>query len=90
MGVGETVLKYQVSEAVNGGKKNILLNMAGVGRTDSSGIGALVAIRNTVDRSQGKLVLLNPQKALIDLLTMTRLKQYFSIYVDEASALAAF
>jgi len=67
--------------------KLLVINLEGVNFIDSSGLGLLVAARNSVDKNSGKLHLcaLPPQvKKTFD---QTNLTNYFSIFATEQDAL---
>jgi anti-sigma B factor antagonist len=72
------------------GKKRILLNLAGVGYIDSSGIGELVSSYTAIGKDGGQLKLLNLTQKLQDLLTITKLLTVFDVYESEAEALNSF
>ena len=76
--------------ALEQGHQWLLLNCAQLGFIDSSGLGDLVAAHAAVVRRGGVARLLNPPKALSDLLFRTRLDALLDVYHDEASALASF
>ncbi|WP_257304994.1 anti-sigma factor antagonist [Geothrix campi] len=67
--------------------KLLVINLEGVSFIDSSGLGLLVAARNSVDKSGGKLhlsCLPAPVKKTFD---QTNLTNYFSIFATEQDAL---
>ena len=72
------------------GKKNILLNLGGVGYIDSSGIGELVSSYTAINKEGGQLKLLSLTQKLRDLLTITKLLTVFDAYETEAEALSNF
>ncbi len=72
------------------GKKNLLLNLAGVGYIDSSGIGELVSCYTAINKEGGQLKLLSLTQKLQDLLTITKLLTVFDAYDAEAEALSNF
>jgi len=72
------------------GKKNILLNLAGVGYIDSSGIGELVSSYTAINKDGGHLKLLSLTEKLRDLLTITKLLTVFDAYETESEALDSF
>lgn len=69
---------------------NLILNMANVDYVDSTGLGAMVMIANTVKRNGGKIKLLNMNKRNIELLVMTKLATIFEIFNDELDAINSF
>src|SRR5213078_1734951 len=90
IGEGSVALRMAIRRLLEEGKKKILLNLAGVGYIDSSGIGELVSSYTAIDREEGQLKLLNLTQKLQDLLTITKLLTVFDSYDDEAEALSTF
>ena len=83
-------LRSAVRRLLEEGKKKILLNLAGVGYIDSSGIGELVSSYTAINKEGGQLKLLSLTQKLRDLLTITKLLTVFDAYDDEAEALENF
>src|SRR5437868_12044239 len=90
IGEGSVSLRSAICRLIEEGKKKILLNLAGVGYVDSSGIGELVSSYTTINREGGQLKLLKLTQKITDLLTITRLLTVFDVYDDEAEALNSF
>jgi anti-sigma B factor antagonist len=90
IGEGSVALRSAVRRLLEEGKKNILLNLAGVGYIDSSGIGELIANYTTVGRGGGQLKLLNLTDKVQDLLVITKLLTVFDVYESESEALSSF
>ena len=90
IGEGSVALRSAVRRLVEENKKKILLNLAGVGYVDSSGIGELVSSFSSVSREGGQLKLLNLTQKIQDLLAITKLLTVFDVYEDESSAVSAF
>src|SRR5437868_347308 len=90
IGEGSVALRSAVRRLIEEGKKKILLNLAGVGYVDSSGIGELVSSYTTINREGGQLKLLKLTQKIKDLLTITKLLTVFDVYDDEAEALNSF
>lgn len=90
MGQGSIALRESVRALVDGGKKKILLNLAGVNYVDSSGIGELIANYTTLSKVGGQLKLLNLTDRIQNLLVITKLLTVFDVYEDEAEALNSF
>ena len=83
-------LKQAIRSLVEQDEKKVLLNMAGVTRIDSSGLGELVAGYATVSKSRGDLKLVNLSGRLVELMTITKLHTVFDVFDDEAAAVASF
>jgi anti-sigma B factor antagonist len=90
IGEGSVALRSAVRRLLEEGKKNILLNLAGVGYIDSSGIGELVSSYTAINKEGGQLKLLSLTQKLQDLLTITKLLTVFDAYDTEADALSNF
>ena len=90
IGEGSVALRSTVRRLLEEGKKNILLNLAGVGYIDSSGIGELVSSYTAINKEGGQLKLLSLTQKLRDLLTITKLLTVFDAYDTEAEALSNF
>ena len=67
--------------------KLLVVNLDGVSFIDSSGLGLLVAARNSVDKSGGKLHLSCLPPAVKKTFDQTNLTNYFSIFATEQDAL---
>jgi len=90
IGEGSVALRSAVRRLLEERKKNILLNLAGVGYIDSSGIGELVSSYTAIKNQEGQLKLLSLTEKLRDLLTITKLLTVFDAYETEADALSNF
>jgi len=90
IGEGSIALRSAIRRLLEEGKKKILLNLAGVGYIDSSGIGELVSSYTTINKGVGQLKLLSLTQKLQDLLTITKLLTVFDVYDTEAEALASY
>jgi len=90
IGEGSVALRTAIRRLLGEGKNKILLNLAGVGYIDSSGIGELVSSYTAIGKEGGQLKLLNLTQKLQDLLTITMLLTVFDVYESEAEALNSF
>ncbi|HEX7530194.1 MAG TPA: STAS domain-containing protein [Pyrinomonadaceae bacterium] len=90
IGEGSVALRSAVRRLLEERKKNILLNLAGVGYIDSSGIGELVSSYTAIKNQEGQLKLLSLTEKLRDLLTITKLLTVFDAYETESDALSNF
>ena len=90
MGEGSISLRNAIRGLAEGGKKKILLNLAGVKNVDSSGIGELIANYTSITRDGGQLKLLSLTEKIRDLLVITKLLTVFDSYESEPEALSSF
>jgi anti-sigma B factor antagonist len=90
IGEGDVVLREKVTELLDGGRQNIILNLGKVSYMDSAGIGELVACYKRAKEKEGTVKLLNPSGKVYDLLQLTKLEEVFETYKDEKEALVSF
>ena len=90
IGAGDSQLREVITNALNSGKNNVLLDMSGVTTIDSSGIGELVGSYTTVTNRGGKLKLLHLPAKLNELLHVTQLITVFEVYENEQEAVKSF
>ena len=72
------------------GHDKLVVDLTKVPLIDSSALGAIVTTLKSCQKSGGKLVLLNPQKAVQEVLEVTHLATVIEIYDTEESARGAF
>jgi len=82
-------MREAIDEAIEGGAKNILLNMQRVSKIDSSGIGELVAAHNRITDAGGRLLLVSLSDRLGTLLQITNLMGVLETYEDIEDALSS-
>jgi anti-sigma B factor antagonist len=83
-------LRDRVAELSAAGKRNVILNLAGVDYIDSTGLGALVICATSLRKNGGSLKLLALNRRNIELLVMTKLATVFEIFTDEQDAVNSF
>jgi anti-anti-sigma factor len=75
---------------IAGSKTNIVIDMTGVNFISSIGIRHLVMAAKTVTRASRKLILLDPNPMVTDVLVTTGLSDFLPIVRSEDEARAAF
>lgn len=90
IGSGDVKIRELIDESLAAGKKNIVLDLAGVSTIDSSGIGEMVACYTTVTKRGGHLKLLRLSPKINDILQVTQLITVFDVFDDEAEAVRSF
>jgi anti-anti-sigma factor len=71
---------------IEGGRKDLVIDLAAVPFVDSAGIGALAATLNLIQAAGGKLVLLSAQHRVLDMLNRLRLRKLFTFSDDRTLA----
>jgi anti-sigma B factor antagonist len=70
--------KTEMTDIVNGGAKNLVLDMAAVKMIDSSGLGTLVSILKLMG-GQGNIVIRGATPSVLGLFKLTRMDRVFTI-----------
>lgn len=90
--IGEEVgaLREKIREILDGGNKNILINLSNVTYIDSTGVGALVGSFTTIRNQGGQMKLSNLSQRVRDILLVTKLLTVFDVYENEADGAKSF
>ena len=80
----------QIQELLDGGTKNLAINLAEVPYADSYGVGGLVTAYNLVRQAGGRVKFFAASTRLDHTLERLRLDTVFELYEDEASAVSSF
>ena len=81
-------VRQKLLEIIEQGKGKLILDLAQVGFMDSSGLSVLVSAFKATRAKGGDVALLHLNSTVRSLIELTRLQQIFSIFDDEATALA--
>lgn len=76
-------LRNCVKQMLNDGIVNIILEMSEVGSVDSSGIGFLAALHNSLKKAGGELQVRDLSKDIFEFFTALRLHTHFKISAKE-------
>jgi anti-sigma B factor antagonist len=90
LGESTGLLRDNLRQLFAQGSRKIILNMARVGYVDSAGLGELVGLYTTAKNQGAAIKLLNVQKKLSDLLSITKLHTVFEAYDNEMLAISSF
>ena len=90
IGVGDVALREAVTEALEAGARNMVVNLSGVSTIDSSGIGELVSAFTTVKNRGGQLKLCSLPPKVTDILQITQLISVFEVHDNEQEAVSSF
>jgi anti-sigma B factor antagonist len=83
-------LRDKISNLIEQGVRNVVLNLQGVDYIDSTGLGAVVMTSTNMRKSGGVIKLLNLNRRNVELLVMTKLATVFEIFTDEQDAVNSF
>jgi anti-sigma B factor antagonist len=82
-------LKDYLLQLIEGGGKQIIVQLEHVRFIDSSGLGALLSGNKHIIAKSGKLALTNIQKQVLSMFELTRLNRVFDIYANLNEALSS-
>ncbi|MEM1056898.1 MAG: STAS domain-containing protein [Bacteroidota bacterium] len=85
-----SVLHERLRQLRTDGQKQFVVDLNGVERMNSSGLGMLIGALTIVRNAGGNLVLANVHERVHQLLTVTQLLSVFSIFEDVPVAAASF
>ena len=89
-GVGDEALRQSINEHVVEGHQKILINLSGVSRIDSTGIGQLVASIKMANRFGSTIKLVRIGSKVRHILNLSRLLPLLDFYEAEDDALESF
>jgi anti-sigma B factor antagonist len=90
IGSGDVALREAIDQAVNNGEKQLLVDLGGVSKMDSSGLGELVAAHNTVTAEGGTIKLANIPSKLYNIMGVAQIISVFDVFDDVDEALGTF
>ena len=90
IGAGDVALRDTIEKASESGTAKLLVDLQGVSKMDSSGLGELIAAHNTVTEHGGKIRLMNLPSKLYGVLGATQIVSVFDVFDDEHEAVASF
>jgi len=90
LGDPATQLGQKIRQALEGGRRQLVVNLADVVYIDSAGMGTLVDATMAARKSGGQLKLASIPRKVRDLLEATNLFRVLQVHPDEAAALASF
>jgi len=90
IGEASNTLKHEIDEQKRNGAGNIILDLSAVPLMDSTALGKIIKALASLKKEGMRLVLLNPQEAVSNVLRITRLDTIFEVYYDEQKAISTF
>ncbi|WP_158944537.1 STAS domain-containing protein [Granulicella sp. S190] len=90
LGASVNALRAKMENLAAHGGRQFVLNLTGVTRMDSSGVGLLVMILSSTKEAGGSLKLVNPSKQVTQVLKMCNLLPLFEVFDEEQAAISSF
>ena len=83
-------LRNEVKNLIDDGSKKFVVNLKGVPWINSTGLGALMAVYTSIQRSEGVLKLCHVSDRIQSLFMITKLLTIFDTYPSEQEAIDSF
>ena len=90
IGNGDVALREAIDQVVAEGATNLVLDVQGVSRIDSSGLGELVAAHKRLTNLGGQLSLARMSSNLLNVVGATQIVSILDVFGTEEEALASF
>ncbi len=90
IGSGDVLLRDTIDGALGSGAKSILVDLKGVSKMDSSGLGELVAAHNTVTSKGGKIKLVNIPSKIYSIFGVAQIISVMDVFDDIDEAVGSF
>jgi anti-sigma B factor antagonist len=86
--VFEQTLRYLATDLIEGGERQLIINLANVTYLDNSGLGQLCWIYTLLQSRGGEMALVHPSARIKELLSITKLDTVFQSFDSESEAIA--
>ena len=81
--------KGEITQLVEGGHRNVILDLAGVPWINSTGLGILITGYHSVKAADGKMMICNVKERVLSIFYISQLENIFDVYETREEALAA-
>lgn len=85
-----TEVRSAIDALIEGGERNVVLNLEGLRFIDSGGISFLMDMRERLPRLGGEMVISSPSKLFQSTITAIKADEMFRIFPDDDAAVAYF
>lgn len=90
LGDGAEMLRNSVNTLTGQGRVKLVFQLEGVPFVDSAGLGEIVRTHTAAKRLSGALKLVKPTQRIVDLLTITKVRNILEVFDSEDAALKSF
>lgn len=87
---GDLVFRGKIHELLDKGCRKVVLNLAGLTKIDSAGVGMLAAKLKMARQAHSDVKLVNLTPAMSRLLGMMKILTHFEVFDDEEDAVRSF
>jgi len=89
-GQEDSLLNEEIRRALGSGKTRLVIDLGGVDKIDSAGLGTLLYARAELRRAGGGLTLANLHPAHMEVFLIAKLETVFDVYGSELDAVNSF
>ena len=82
--------KEEIAKLVEGGYKNVILDMSGVPWINSTGLGILITGYHSIKAAEGTMKICNVKERVLSIFYISQLENIFDVYETLDEALAAY
>jgi anti-sigma B factor antagonist len=82
--------KNEVTSVLDGGFKNVILDLSGVPWINSTGLGILITGYHSVKAAEGVMKICSVKERVLSIFYISQLQNIFDVYATKEEALAAF
>jgi anti-sigma B factor antagonist len=84
------MFKTEIKELVDGGFRNVVLDLGEVPWINSTGLGILITAHHTVKAASGTMKICNVKERVLSIFYVSQLERVFEVHPDRETALASF
>lgn len=81
--------KGEIAGLVEGGHKNVILDLSGVPWINSTGLGILITGYHSIKAAEGKMLICNVKERVLSIFYISQLENIFDVYESREEALKA-
>ncbi|MEN8006559.1 MAG: STAS domain-containing protein [Candidatus Krumholzibacteriota bacterium] len=81
--------KEEIASVVEGGYKNVILDMSGVPWINSTGLGILITGYHSIKAAEGAMMICNVKERVLSIFYISQLENIFDVYETREEAMKA-
>jgi len=81
--------KEEIAKVIEGGNKNVILDMSGVPWINSTGLGILITGYHSIKAAKGSMMICNVKERVLSIFYISQLENIFDVYETREEAMKA-
>ena len=82
--------KEEIAGLIDGGYKDVILDLSGVPWINSTGLGILITGHHSIKAAEGTMKICSVKERVLSIFYISQLQNIFDVYATRAEALSAF